>query len=149
MVNHELLEKFRDIRPRRYLDAGREPDPWLVEQLKVTHPFVRLAWEPKLERWALYEEIGSLFTFIVAIADAEGNYEHPSWANTIDYLSMTADSVRRVANKHDIDRWLDREIDSHQTRGAQEIRARTKPQIEEGSDRIWSLLNNKTQIQRP
>lgn len=140
MISREKLNAVRLIRPQRDLDSTRDPDPDLVAELADLHPRVRLSFHQETQRWVLWEQIGGTFCPITAIADEHGRYQHPTYGNTIHWLSKI--SRPAVQNKWAMEEWL-AEMDRPQRDGAAAIKKQHEPQIREGSKDLYNLLINK------
>lgn len=136
-MDHDLIQSMGQVLPKSRLDESREPPEDLVEQLAESHPVIRLAWEPALQRWAMYEKVGGLFMLTAALTGPGGAYVNPTYGNTIGYLEQH--SMRAMANKWDLQRWLNK-IDEGQQKGAAEIRKSHEPQIREGSNDLYNVL---------
>lgn len=142
-MNHDLISSFRPVEPTLTLDLSIEPDSWIQEQLDILHPGVHLAWEPRNGKWALWEDVGGVYHFIVAIADAEGRFETPSWANTIWWLDNCTPVAAR--NRWELERFL-RKLDEGPQKEAAAIRKAHEPQIREGSNALYDLQIGKIQV---
>jgi hypothetical protein len=140
MISKEKLSAVRLIRPQRDLDSTRDPDPDLVAELADLHPKVRLAFHQDTQRWVLWEQIGGTFFPITAIADAAGRYQHPTYGNTIHWLSKV--SRPAVQNKWAIEEWLNG-LDAQQHSEAAALKKQHEPQIREGSKDLYNLIIGK------
>lgn len=148
-ISHELLERVQAIPPRAVLDDTLEPDPDLVDLLEDLHPDCHLAWEPRLQRWALYERVCNHYEFVAAIQGPNGEFRRPTIDNTVRHLDRLRRATRGIHNRHDVNRFLHDELDAEQEANARRIQRDAQDPIREGSKLIRDLRWPKTRIQVP